>query len=1207
MIRCILQTAVLIFLPLLSLQAACDTEALTQQLKIKYAQLEAFNDRNEREGRPELNQYIIELNPDWMEDRDTGWLQQEYTTLANMLRGFNNSRKDNLRFYVITVYSGMAFPVKKDKLLQLPRVLDPKKSYQLKDFLTAEDYDLSSEFIEKNDEVGIGLRNEILEAMAAKGYTERVLYYYTQMEFYDESYKGRRHYAVDRLELTGALEPFDKKIRAKARQGWVLPDPALPLVTEGVSPGSRIKLAIANIITAIGVEYDAGGSSTSGIVNCGKDQGDIANETFSRGAAYENAVKSMALLLDEPRREQLVNSDFIIADKPENFKNKRLRDLVLPDVVFNTEILPDKLNLLAGRSDYKLYVVFKEVPFVIPDNKRDDFAQAVKAQAGLARQANTIVIVVPYYLCADNQIYVGVDDRSTTGLETDTEYVHPMLLMPAVFSPTDGMTSLMNTALVREKSFRGGFDQAFKLIPKDHISYLGYLMWNGQQIYREYPEKRVTGFSNFADISLLVDDRIEKITPYLNCGEKLENDLQLAIMNSQFTPYNITSSPPYENYFKCLKENSDAIGRIASQQPNPSFKELNAGLCTIRQRILAGEDGMLAAMGYIQASFHSKRVKFWTDDKGETILENVHLENDSFYGNKNPYPSKPWILSAIDAGSLLASFIGLDFIFDAAGGAICLLMGDDSGTAVYAASILVPSAIVKGWKYIKDLRVIGALTEQAYKLSAKKGVIVHTATGPVVAQLGGTVNMVPVANDGTDLLRTLGIADDGVLAIAKSDPAVAKALEDCMSTRQGNVVFSQPEEQIQYSLDELRIKANNKELVKRYKEELAANPSLDFITFLRRMEPKALFQVDPALADVAKYIKYDPRYFYVFIHGSDSFEFALALADGTSVHISHLQVADWLVKQKSFVDAIMKEGKNIKLISCQSAANKSAENLSARLHELSKVDGSAIKGASPVIEAPDVDYGIYARYDNGVATYVEEGSPKPNGKWFAYKDGKNLGPVKGNPNIRQFSIDIRKAMIKDTPAYKNLAFDMSEFLCHAEVMKCEDEIIEQGIDKLFPQHSVHELAAMRYYADYKTINEKLRQGVVDDFHEGMSYLLRNGLAKGTPYTKEVYGGLDDIKSSIANNWRESDVVSFKDYTSCAKQEIAGERFMNLNNGDVLLIVDNPNTMDITKISRSQVEEVVIRPKVKFKVVKIESESYLGKTWKRITLLLSETN
>jgi hypothetical protein len=1204
--RYILSTTALILMSVFSLQAACDPDVLARQLKAKYEQLEAFNDKNDREGHPELNQYIIELNPNWIEERGSSWLQSEYSSLTNMLRGFNNSRKDNLRFYVVAVF-GLGFQVKKDiKLQDLPQVLSSKKYYQLKGLLDESDYYLSRDIVSQNDETGVGIRTEILEAMEARGYTESVLYYYTEIQFFDQNGKNR-YYSLDNLTVTGALRPFDKKIRSRAHQGWAHPDdPSFPLASKGLDAESRIKLAVANLITAIGVEYDAKGSSATGIVDCGKDTESIANETFSRSTEYNNAVKSMAQLLDAPTREQQVNSSFCIVDKPNSFKDPRLRDLVLPDAVFNTEILPDKLNLLEKKSEYKMYVVFKEVPFVIPEDRREEFAQAVKAQSVLAREANTIVVVVPYYSCTDNEIFVGPDDRSVMGLETDQEFVYPMLLMPAAYSTREDMNPLMNAALKREKSFRGGFEQAFKAIPKDHMTYLGYLLWNGQHIYKEYPEKRVTGFSNFADVQLFVDDRIEMITPYLNCYEKYEKDKRQKEYNEGYTDENDLADPipspdyPLMNYQKCLKENGAAISRILSQQPVIGFKALNAGLCTIRQRILAGEDGMVAAMKYIQASFHNKQVKFWVHNKGEATLQDVDLDNDIFYGNKNPYAKKPWILTVIDAGSFLASFVGMDFIFDAAGGVVCLLIDDGNGAAVYAASIFVPAAIIKSWKYVKEVRQIGSLSEQAYKLSSKSGVVVNAPTGPVVAQLGGTVNMVPSSNDGTGLLRALGIADDEVLAMAKSDPSVGKALEESMTTRQGDVVVSRPDQQIQYSVDELKVKANDKGLVKQYKVARDADPSLDFVSFLRQMEPKVLFQVDPVLADVAKYIKYDPRYFYVFIHGSDD-GFYLSLGADFNVFISHLQVADWLVSQKNFVDAIMNQSKNIKLVSCGSAASRSAEDLSKRLFELSQKQGSAIKGASPVIEAPDVDYGVnFLVDDRGVIRVIEEGSPQAKGRWYAYKNGRNLGPIKDNPDIPKFSQGGYRTLASGQ-RYGHLPFSMSKFLSDPDVMKYGQEIIQKKIHEQFPNHTIDELTAIRYYTEKSVINGQLSQGTLDEFHQGLHYLLKSGLDKGTPFTKQVYSGLDDVKSAVANGWKESDEVSFKAYTSCALHELIGERFMHRFNGNVLLVITEPNAMEITKISRYAVDEVLIQPEVKFRVTNISMDSYAGRTWKRITL------
>jgi hypothetical protein len=222
-------------------------------------------------------------------------------------------------------------------------------------------------------------------------------------------------------------------------------------------------------------------------------------------------------------------------------------------------------------------------------------------------------------------------------------------------------------------------------------------------------------------------------------------------------------------------------------------------------------------------------------------------------------------------------------------------------------------------------------------------------------------------------------------------------------------------------------------------------------------------------------------------------------------------------------------------------------------------------------------------------------------------DDEVIEALNKNPNLvdeyRTFHKDGKgdlKTFIKNR-GYKDLPFDVKKFLDDPEVVKIKGEVVDKNLQAQFPNHSVDELTAIRYYTEKSEINNQLGQGTLDEFHQGLNYFLKNGLDKGTPYTKDVYSGLGPTRSSIAKSWKVGEEVSMKGYSSCATHEVIAERFMNASNGDVILVIKDPQSMEITKISRYDVEEVLVQPNVKFNVLKIEDETFGGKIWKKITL------
>jgi len=1115
--------------------ASDNPPTMAAQYVRRYEALERFNDGNERAGRKDLNQYIISLDTlTWEGDNEDEeiWIKEHpiidsnYGRLSEILNQFNSNRKDKLRFYVIVAGPFQAQLKEGVKIEQLPGSF---KNFDIafKDLLV--ENDLEKVHHNTYGRAAHAMRGEIIKALKSKGYEERVIYFYASMRFFTLDGK-EQYYSHDDMTLSGKLVPFSKKIRAKCRQNWEAPD----IFGMGETAAARIEKAIVNIINAVEVEYDGGGSMKDGVVDCGKDIAEIENTNWpGKGDVYNNAAKRIAALLDAPQPSQRFKSPYFIVDKPENFTDPFIRDEILPDIVFNTQILPDKLTLLSqGRSQYKMYVIFGSVEFVLPDAERAGFARLVKEFSSVAKQANTIVLVVPYFSCVD----AGIEKGDAQG---NVYELYPMLPMPCIYSPDDAMTSIMNSALVREKSFQGGFNQAFKYVPKDYKVYDWKVLWNGDAIYDGVEEyKNVTGYEDLVAIRILQDIRLDKIikaTRDRNCGAE-----GIIYGTSEST---VQVDLAFERMAKCQALLQVDIDRILTEQPQ--FQAVT-GTSSLIQSTLTQE----VSKKFVETFASRKTARNWGS-----------MDDNLFYGKRNPFKSKDIIMTLIDIGSIVSSVVGLDFIFDGVGMVYAFSIGENEAGLLYAAALAVPLA--SG----------GALRTA---LIEGKNIVVKGSKGAyqvVVRKVYGLYYVVRHADDFSHLAKSaLHPKSFNALSKYKSEATFVSAMEEGLmaDSKAVQAINDNPGWVDEFNgfykegkggLDVFLAAKTNGTLIDGEKIiGFRDMPNLNV----------ASLGTDADIIKSVERIKPDPDWFDVIVHGSpDRF---WVLHNGKWTGITHRDLNNYLKRNPSFQNA-----KGVRLVSCEAGTKDLAQNFANK-------SGKKVRAVSGAEIGVTKDGQIVATSGTGHWAEFEKGN------WSVSFD--NAGGVPQSNKIRAAkSSDEATSLVffgNSTDKYKALKDDITykDYL---------DQFADGSSQRVFTNAmSLEQEVALHWYVrEGSALNVKLTtNATLTEFDKLMRQTINEALDKlPTKYQNTTYRGIKpggkELQSIMAVG--DGGEIVFKDFKSTAKSESVALTF-NQTAGEkkYIGVFHSKRGTDISA-TRPDMEEVLIKDNAKFKV-KIDPES-----------------
>lgn len=589
---------------------------LFNQLVEKYEDLEEFNSLNETQNNRHLNQYIIELNPGWIEERpEVNIIKNNHDRLSQTLKTFNENRKDNTRFYVVLVNDYKALLREKIDVTQLPGTVE-----NLSQLIKLPD---ANQDYERFKRELLSLPAQLSELMSKKGYDERVIYFYGQVNLYKLS-GDYKQYRFDNLLVQGELlEQVKSFIKSNAKSG----------LTQADIESFRVEKIINNIISSLNNAFE-GEPDNSELIDCIFSNDQMAELTKEiKESEYENEISSFASLLKN--KYPYYKSSYFIVDKNTSVNEEEL---------FTSEIIPDKLSSLAKSNlQYKVYLILKEINFMIPKSEWVNFSKNVAEKSGIAQQNGNIIITIPYYKsnCSEGKSLF----KKEFGL-----------FMPSVYCSDQTLNLKMNSAIALDGiSWENAFNQAFKLIPKPHISYHFRFLFNGDIIYDGKKEEYGEGFANINDVVIWEDKRFDR--------------LQEA--NLYYTTTNTALSP--EAAMNNLENYQQKVDEIMSEPPDfQLLKNTNLKL------------------GIVDEPMAKEFARYFSKYKHTSTLSLLSKpESDYFYGGIN-YLEVDGYLNLIDGASAVAGFFGADFIFDGIGAYYAYENKRYVEAAFYTAAIAIP-------------------------------------------------------------------------------------------------------------------------------------------------------------------------------------------------------------------------------------------------------------------------------------------------------------------------------------------------------------------------------------------------------------------------------------------------------------------------------------------------------------------------------------
>ncbi len=654
-------------------------------------------------------------------------------------------------------------------------------------------------------------------------------------------------------------------------------------ITAGVRSASEQTLqAVAlTMMRGIAIEIDGDRSSASvETIDCGKSPDELIKETFkvTEEKLTQKAKEAAAILANGGVEYRHNNSPFVLVDNPAKFKSRHKGDFI-PDTGLIDEIMPDKLELLTSNSGYQVYVLFQEVDFVLPRKERSKYAARVYNEFSKLNSDSRLVIVVPYYLCKDNPQNFVVGE-----MKVETEY--PLYFMPAVAGFDEALVTRMNVSMVDEPALRVGFDQMMKFIPKNYTAYVWRATYDGKMIYNDPIQKdNITGFSNIYDIVVLVDDRLELIRPHMEC-------IEAGMLMGQLPKTDPGDMDPmmWSNtaLYNCVRESREKMREILQKQPRPTYKLLNPNGHNMKQSLLASDKGEELAMFYATASLGKYASGYWDPDaEVARFHDNIRMEKELFYEGKSPFEKRHWVLTVIDAGSLITSVIGLDFIFDGAGAIFATAIGEYGEAKIYMASVLIPAAVTGAFKLVKAMKVSANIANQVVNGSA---VLVKAGANEAVAVSREIATVQSMKSDGMDVARALGMSD-GIAEAVKADAAINAQIQRDIRAATQDQMISDPR------FNEAFGRMNTEpRLLAEFGEALNKKPNTSIFEFLEIVDKSPKYFGFGRFTSTVTKVAEEPGYFTLAVGKVESNGNIVGMIDGKLREVTPDELGELMMK-----------------------------------------------------------------------------------------------------------------------------------------------------------------------------------------------------------------------------------------------------------------------------------------------------------------------
>ncbi|MDJ1498133.1 polymorphic toxin-type HINT domain-containing protein, partial [Cytophagaceae bacterium DM2B3-1] len=649
-------------------------EELIKQTVKKIVEAETRNRANFKTKNISRNQYIIELDPNWIEERGertTKFLESNYEAIASQLREFNNPRSDSLRFYVVVVNDWKLRLDERLRLDSLPVTLDfnelgkiaAKQSEDQKKRVAAE---MSS------------VPSQIKNALTDKGFTEIVIYFAGLLDVEEFRNENLSSQLYQYTSLLASGKRFDVETinenGAKVKVNEVAVRNAAHASISGTTD-KRVQQAVLNIINAI---QNLDKNYKDPAIACYDTYQDLYTKTASYRTqeAILNDVKKTTTLFDNAQANSWsTNSSYqyLVMDKPEELESA--------DDFVRFE-LSDKLKVLENNSTRRLFVVFQELSYMLSPEEVNSFAEKVASQSKFYKPQD-ILVVVAYVrsLCVNYEKPGFFGPLCKSAARTQV----------GIYCQEGNLVEQMAAGFRASGSWSDRFNQAYSKIPKKHIvlkyaiSY--YLLV--KQYATEVSDDYVSGYDKVYDLQILVDDRLRK---YIEAQAAYHRALRQRFPNENRMTEALTaleaipSLPGTSSLLRHgLKES--ALAKFKNDQRG-TYSEVSDQFV---RWFIAGK--------HVEAD-PLLRVSNWLDQSTNSPADIAFLKG------VNPIVLESYY-TMLDAAGMALNFAELDWITDGLGFLVAGYYQDTENQMMYGVSLVIPvgslvvRSVGKGTKRIR--------------------------------------------------------------------------------------------------------------------------------------------------------------------------------------------------------------------------------------------------------------------------------------------------------------------------------------------------------------------------------------------------------------------------------------------------------------------------------------------------------------------------
>jgi hypothetical protein len=454
-------------------------------------------------------------------------------------------------------------------------------------------------------------------------------------------------------------------------------------VDRGVRTTGIDRQGQANLETTVKDSYESGTHSMANVVSA------VAGYfgTYQLLQKYDDLVANTTTTRINAWKKSLDDAKSLYTGRDDTYLLYNHEEVTLSgEVEWKIRNLRYKLDVLSRKTDFRFFIVIQPVPFVIPKDSLNQYADDAHATLGLGD--DDLLLTIPIYTTlALQKSPMRVEDfpLKMYGLSIGKNVKYDVL-------PT--MSSLAN--------LYENFLTVYKHLEKPYTLDVTYISYNGDVYHnnRGTSSQPIAGQENIYNYKLLVDTRLKEYHSLCSTYDGLR---QSASLNTLASGEN-REPEFYEQKADEAEDQIIAYDKLAAAQ-SPEYHLVDHELWESSLEHLTDSVGYRFGYWYAYNSFK---------DIANTKRAYESPEDRHFISGKNPVLYEETLEAIDNLGLILAPF-ELDIVADLSGALYAGYYEDWATAGIYGVAVAVPGGIklrqilrggrFAGFKYLKNLHI----------------------------------------------------------------------------------------------------------------------------------------------------------------------------------------------------------------------------------------------------------------------------------------------------------------------------------------------------------------------------------------------------------------------------------------------------------------------------------------------------------------------